>query len=95
MITPDDVRKLAALARIRVGDPELEAFTSQFDAILSYVGQLETVAIAAGSDKPAVRNVMREDGEPHAPGIYTERLVGQFPAKEGDALMVKQIIQND
>lgn len=95
MVTPEDVKKLAALARIRVEDAELEAFTSEFDAVLAYVGQLETVSVAAGSDKPAMRNVMREDGEPHAPGAYTERLVEQFPAKEGDALLVKQIIHND
>lgn len=96
MVTPDDVKKLAALARIRVDDADLEKFTSEFDAVLAYVGQLETVNVAAAADgKPPVRTVMRADGEPHASGAYTEKLAAQFPSREGDALSVKQIIQHD
>ena len=93
MATTEDVQKLAALARITIEDAELEKFTSEFDAILAYVGQLEQLQIsAAAKEKPALRNVMRPDGEPHAAGAYTEKLVAQFPAREGDALVVKQII---
>ena len=97
MATTEDVQKLAALARIRIEDTELEKFTSEFDAILAYVGQLEQLQIsdAAAGEKPVLRNVMRVDGEPHAAGIYTEKLVAQFPVKEGDALVVKQIISHD
>lgn len=96
MVTPEDVKKLAALARIRVEEAELEKFTSEFDAVLAYVGQLEEVRLSGeGTAKPPLRNVMRGDGVPHAPGIYTEKLVAAFPAKQGNALSVKQIIQND
>jgi aspartyl-tRNA(Asn)/glutamyl-tRNA(Gln) amidotransferase subunit C len=93
MVTTDEVKKLAALARIRVADAELETFTSEFDAVLAYVGQLEALDLGkAGVEKPPLRNVMREDGAPHAPGVYTEKLAAQFPAKEGAALSVKQIL---
>ena len=96
MATTEDVKKLAALARIRVEDSELEKFTSEFDAILAYVGQLKKLELpSAGSEKPALRNVMREDDEPHAPGAYTEKLADQFPQREGNALSVKQIISHD
>lgn len=96
MATVEDVKKLAALARIRVEDKELEKFTSEFDAILAYVGQLEKLELPkGGGTKPALRNVMRADDEPHAPGMYTERIVEQFPARKGDALSVKQIITHD
>jgi aspartyl/glutamyl-tRNA(Asn/Gln) amidotransferase C subunit len=96
MATIDDVRKLAALARIQVEDAELVKFTSEFDAILAYVGQLETLKLpAAGSEKSPLRNVMRADGEPHEPGIFTKKLAEQFSAREGDALSVKQIISHD
>ena len=94
--TSNGVKKLAALARIRVEDSEMEKFTSEFDAILAYVGQLEKLELpSAGSEKPSLRNVMREDGEPHAGGAYTEKLVAQFPASENDALSVKQIISHE
>lgn len=96
MTTTEDVKKLAALARISISDKELQAFTKEFDAILAYVGQLETLELPkAGATKPALRNVMRADGEPHASGVYTEKLAEQFPAREGDALSVKQIISHD
>jgi aspartyl-tRNA(Asn)/glutamyl-tRNA(Gln) amidotransferase subunit C len=96
MATTEEVKKLAGLARIRVEDAELEKFTSEFDAILTYIGQLEKLKLQeVKGAKPALRNVMREDSEPHAPGRYTEKLVEQCPAREGDALSVKQIISHD
>ncbi|MBU6491042.1 aspartyl/glutamyl-tRNA amidotransferase subunit C [Patescibacteria group bacterium] len=97
MATGEEVKKLAALARISIADSELVKFTSEFDAVLAYVGQLETVELPQGAavEKPRLRNIMREDGEPHAPGAYTEKIAEQFPAREGDALSVKQIISHD
>jgi aspartyl-tRNA(Asn)/glutamyl-tRNA(Gln) amidotransferase subunit C len=96
MVTTEEVKKLAALARIRVDDAELEKFTSEFDAVLAYVGQLEAVSVATATDaKPPLRTVMREDGEPHAGGAYTEKMTAQFPSREGDALSVKQILTHE
>jgi len=96
MATTEDVKKLAALARIRVEDADLEKFTSEFDAILAYVGQLEKLELPAGLDeKPALRNVMRQDTEPYSAHTYTEKLTEQFSAREGDALAVKQIITHE
>ncbi len=97
MATTEEVKKLAALARITVGKAELEKFTAEFDAILAYVGQLEKLDLpqGKGGEKPALRNVMRADGEPHTALAYTEKLSEQFPSREGDALSVKQIITHD
>jgi len=98
--TAKDVKKLAALARIKVTGAEIEKFTNEFDAILDYVGQLEKLNIPRnlGKEKPPLRNVMREDGAPHASCAYTGKLTEQFPARlpaqagEGEHLVVKQII---
>jgi aspartyl-tRNA(Asn)/glutamyl-tRNA(Gln) amidotransferase subunit C len=96
MATTEEVKKLATLARIRVEDSELEKFTSEFDAILAYVGQLESLRLPTSDVRPPeLRNVMREDSEPHAPGMYTEKIAEQFPARENNALLVKQIIQHE
>ena len=97
MATAEEVKKLAALARISLPDGELEKFASEFDAILAYVGQLESLDIAQSSakEKPPLRNVMRADGAPHKGGVYTEKLAAQFPARDGDALSVKQVIRHD
>lgn len=97
MATADDVKKLAALARITIAEDELASFTSEFDAILKYVGQLELLDLpeAATKNVPPLHNVFREDGEPTAPGTHTEKLTEQFPQREDDYLVVKQIIQHD
>ena len=107
MKTVEEVKKLAALSRIQIDGAELEKFAGEFDAILAYVGQLEKLDIPQGQQgdtfqkgvtllgKPALRNVMRTDGDPHTTGEFTEKLVEQFPAREGNALMVKQIITHD
>lgn len=93
MATKEEVKKLAALARIRIDDAELEKFTKEFDAILAYVGQLEKLDLPkdVGREKPPLRNVMRDDGEPrlksdfergepHSANDYTPALIEQFPA---------------
>ena len=96
MATPEEIKKLAALARIAVADAELEKFTEECDAILAYVGQLEKLNLPERSDeKPLLHTVMRADDESHAPGASTEKIVAQFPQSEKNALVVKQIISHD
>ena len=97
MATVEEVKKLAALSRISIADAEIEKFTGEFDAILAYVSQLESLEIpsSAVGEKPVLRNVMREDGEPTTPGTNTEKMAAQFPARAGDALAVKQIISHE
>lgn len=96
MATKEEVKKLAALARISIPEADLPKFTKEFDAILAYVSQLETLDVPQRADeKPALRNVMRKDGEPHESGKYTKKIAAQFPAREGDYLEVKQIISHD
>ena len=97
MVTTEEVKKLAALARISVSEEELPKFVKEFEAILAYVGQLDklNIDVKSAKTKPALRNVFREDGEPHEKGKWTEKLAEQFPAREGDALLVKQIITHD
>lgn len=96
MASADDVIRLAALARIRVDDAELERFSKEFESILAYVGQIEKLEVTADPDRrPQVRNVLREDGEPHETGMHTKKLTAQFPEREGGYLKVKKIISHD
>ncbi len=97
MASADEVKKLAALARITIPEDKLEAFAKEFDGILTYIGKLEELTLPPQEARtiPEVRNVFREDGTPHEKGIYTEKLVEQFPDREGTYLKVKQIISHD
>lgn len=97
MATSDEVQKLGALARVSVSEEELPKFTAEFDAILRYVGQLDSLALPQDpkDENPPLRNVFRPDGEPHATGAYTDKLAAAFRDREGDALSVKQIITHE
>lgn len=92
MATREEVEKLAELARIRVPEERLDAFVKEFDHILGYVGQLDALTVTKGEPLLRYENVMRKDGEPHEKGLWTEKLIEQFPKKEGNSLSVKQII---
>lgn len=97
MATPEEVKKLAALSRITVSEEELSKFTAEFDAILAYVGQLDALSLPKDlkDATPPVRNVFRADENPTPPGTWTEKLASAFPEREGDNLVVKQIITHD
>lgn len=95
MANAEDVKKLAALARVSVPEAELPKFAAEFDAILKYVGQLEELDVKKGEPLLPYKNVFRADENPHAPGVWTEKLAEQFPKRDGDYLEVKQIISHD
>ncbi len=101
MATVEEVQKLAALARVEVKPEELEKFTKEFDAILAYVGQLATLVVdkspdAAGlASREKLTNVFRADENPTETGTWTKKMVDAFPEKEGDYLVVKQIISHE
>jgi len=97
MASVEEVKKLAALARIAISEAELEKFTKEFDAILAYVGQLEKLDLPEDLkvEAPPLRNVFREDENPTEAGTWTKKIVDAFPEKDGDYLKVKQIITHD
>jgi aspartyl-tRNA(Asn)/glutamyl-tRNA(Gln) amidotransferase subunit C len=96
MASSDDVKKLAALARLSIPEEDLARFSGEFDSVLSYIGQIEELTVEKGSKPiPTLRNVFREDGEPREKGTYTKKAVEAFPEKDGNYLKVKQIINND
>lgn len=92
----EDVKRLATLARVDVADADLARFATEFDSILAYVGKLDELTLPeSGRNLSVVRNVLRTDEAPYESGMWTERIVEQFPAKEGNSLSVKKIINHD
>lgn len=87
-----DVRALAALARIEVSDAELETLEREVPGILAFVETIQSVEVSKTEHNPTLRNVMREDREPHESGIYTEKLLEQAPVRKEDRVVVKQVI---
>jgi aspartyl/glutamyl-tRNA(Asn/Gln) amidotransferase C subunit len=98
-VSPDVVRKVAALARLAVPEPELPLWTEQLGRIVSYIDQLKELPEAGldGAGKVAA-TPLRED-EPAAGGGLralqenaqllhdhgsVPRVVGAAPTEAGD-----------
>ncbi len=91
----EKVLSLAKLARIEIGDNEAESLSHEFETILDYVGEIKNIKVlplVSDSQGKTLRNIMRKDAEPHEPGIYTEKILAQAPAREGNYIKVKKIL---
>ena len=92
MITIDEVKKLADLARISVSSEEAEKLTKEVDAILGYVGQIQEVTGEIKKTASNHRNIMREDVVTNAEGQYKKKLLNSAPSTEGEYFKVKKIL---
>lgn len=102
----EEIKKLANLARIDMGEEEMIGIAHDFDSILAYVGQVQEAAKLMKDDfqtldvgnsgrptsEPQLKNVMREDIATIKPGEYADRIIEEMPNKEGRYLKVKQIL---
>ena len=87
-----DVRALAQLSRVELSDAEIEKLESEIPHILGFVEIIQKADISQVVQDTSVRNVMRQDGEPHESGMYTKRLLEAAPAHDGNRIAVKQVI---
>lgn len=92
MITAEEIKKLADLARIKVSPEEIEKLTKEADSILGYVAQIKDFNGESGLSVPILRNVMREDVVTNNEGEYTEKLLSNTPSREKQYLKVKKIL---
>lgn len=95
-----DVDHLAMLARISISDGEKEVLRRDLGEILAYVSQVKeaTAPNKAGQTKviapkvEVLRNVMREDCDPHESGKFTDGLLAAAPACKSSRIFVKKIL---
>jgi aspartyl-tRNA(Asn)/glutamyl-tRNA(Gln) amidotransferase subunit C len=93
----EDVKHLAALARIELSPDEVESFTTEMSAILEYVSAIQDMAgDAASAPQVGARyNVFRPDVITNEPDEYTKDLLAEMPKTEGRFMLVKKILNPD
>jgi aspartyl-tRNA(Asn)/glutamyl-tRNA(Gln) amidotransferase subunit C len=92
-ISLDEVEKISKLARLEYADDEKPKLTKELSGILGYVDQLKSLSdkIPDLKEDPDGINLMRDDvAEPVADPA---KFLSQAPAKEGDYLKVKSILE--
>lgn len=82
MISPEEVKNLAGLARLRLSEAEIAKLPQDLDAILAYVGELKAVTGTVETEQVLGENYnrLREDINP-------------LPSRDsGDYVRVKKIL---
>lgn len=84
-----DIKKLAELARIDTEEGTEKELAGNIEDVLDYVASVEEVAGEEdGPEAGAVRNVLREDTDPHDPDEYREALLREAPAVDESGFIV-------
>ena len=92
-ISEDQIRQVARLARLEVGDDEAAMLTGQLGDILRYVekmNELDTAGVEPVSHALAVVNAFREDEV--APSLPREEALANAPEANGEAFVVPKVI---
>lgn len=90
----EDIEHLARLSRIALTSDETEFLATDITSILGYVSEIEDITGSVEAEKKvgALYNIMREDEDPHEPGMYTDDLLNAAPERDGQYIKVQKII---
>ena len=93
LISPEDVRHVARLARLALDDDEIGRYAVQLSAILEHVDavrRLDTADVPPTAHPFPVENVLRPDTE--AASLERATVLAQAPAAEDDRFRVPRIM---
>lgn len=95
-ISPEDVRKVAKLARLELPEGKIATYTTQLERILDYVAhlqQVDTKGVSETTRAVEVTNVTRPDAVETTQ--IREELLELAPQREGDFYRVPKILGED
>lgn len=95
-IDPEQVKKVAKLARLELSESEIEEFTGQLGAILEYVekmNDLDTTEVEPLAHCLPITNVFRPD-EVHE-SLGTEQTLANAPGRDGPFFKVPKILDDN
>ncbi len=95
MITREELLKLAALARLRLDEAEIERFQRDIAEMLKYVKQLDEVDTSSVDNAEIISlsgNVLREDET--RPSLPVEEALKNAPERAGDYFKVPRVVDN-
>lgn len=96
-----DIVHLAQLARLRLSEEEIDTFTKELPAIVSYVSAVTDIAVGTEDGSKgesvvgALHNVFRLDEVTTEPDQYTEALLAELPRRQDRYMRVPKILSTD
>lgn len=95
-LTPEDVKKVARLARLKVTAEEVSRFQGQLGHILEHMADLDaldTAAVEPTAHALGLVNVMRADVPRALSAEAREALLKNAPEREGPYVKVPKVIE--
>lgn len=91
-MTEQDIEKLAELAKIRISEGKTQGFLKDFESILGYVKQIESVDVGDVAPNFFLKNILRADANPNETGAMSEALLTAAPATHDGFVKVNKIL---
>ncbi|MFH1657556.1 MAG: Asp-tRNA(Asn)/Glu-tRNA(Gln) amidotransferase subunit GatC [bacterium] len=95
MISKEEIKHIAELARIGLSETEIEKMGKELSAILDHMDTLKKVDVSqvdSTSFSVLIENTMREDEIKEAEPTVIERLLETVPEKKGKLVKVKTVL---
>ncbi len=92
-ITKQEVKRVAALARLELSEEEIEKLTPQLDNILSYVAkldELDTTGVPVTTHTQSQVNAFREDEVRES--LPREKALANTAKENGEAFVVPKVV---
>ncbi|MEI6650702.1 MAG: Asp-tRNA(Asn)/Glu-tRNA(Gln) amidotransferase subunit GatC [Candidatus Moraniibacteriota bacterium] len=94
MLTEEEVKHIALLARIGLSDTEVAAYQKDLSSVLDFFRELEELSVTesdANDGIPVKENDFREDVAEDFGNDGRERIVRGFPVKKDGFIRVKSV----
>jgi len=93
-LTPEEIAKVAVLARLRLSPEELQTYTGQLNSIVDFVAQLQepdTSNVEPLAHGVEVRNVFRDDVL--GPSLPREKALANAPKRNDEGFLVPAVLE--
>ena len=95
MLSPEDVQKVATLARLKLSEEELEQIGHQLGEILDYVAVLDEVDVSEVEPMAHVADVSNAfRADETRVSLPREESLSNAPKTDGKSFLVPQILEN-
>ena len=81
-MTNEDIQKLGELAKIEIKPEEAEGFKKDFESILGYINQIESVDVSDVKETFSTKNVLQEDIAKNKTGEFSAELLSFIKVKK-------------
>lgn len=98
MISLDQVKHIAKLARLGLTNQEAEKMQKELGVILDYIDLLDTADVSSVKTEAHLfetKNISRRDVASNPDENQIKEIINQFPSKENDFIKVKEVLKQN